>query len=109
VLQEMNFTRVCLGTPRRPKAQLWLSNDLLFGPSLSRPASPSFSNPDSLDEELWAPRSGPASQPSGPVALEAPGPVEATPRPTPQVATLSEQGLHKRQSSEVISRERREK
>ena len=83
-------------------------NDLLPGQSLSGPASPSLSNLDSLDEEFWAPRSGPASQPPAPAAPEAQVASEATPAPTPHAATLSEQGLHKRQISEAIPREERE-
>jgi hypothetical protein len=43
-----------------------------------------------------------------PVAPKAPVASEATPAPTPQAATLSEQSLHKRQISEAILREERE-
>ena len=47
-------------------------------------------------------------QPPAPVAPEASMVSEAAPAPTPQAATLSEQGLHKRQISEAIPREERE-
>jgi hypothetical protein len=83
-------------------------NDLLAGQSISQPASPSLSNLDWLDEEFWVPRGPPLSQPPAPVAAEAPVAPEAIPAPTPQAATPSKQGLHKRQISEAIPREERE-
>jgi hypothetical protein len=50
----------------------------------------------------------PTSQPPAPVAAEVPVASETTSAPTPQAATPSEQGLHKRQISETIPKEERE-
>jgi hypothetical protein len=83
------------------------NNDLLADQSVSRPTSPSFSVPDSLDEE-FPPLRRPRSQLPASVDAEAPSGPEATSAPSPQAATLSEQGLHKRQISEAIPREERE-